>query len=698
MKVRLPGVRSAASIAVEIVGEDVLEVVARAAHAGGDESGEGPGLTWKLTHALPFAPRSDANGDVGASKVKFGKKTSTLTLVFERRPASGGSGGESEGEPEVEGSMLARDGAHAARGEASASRRPPRSQTPLDVSPPSSARPSSVAGPSPEIIPSGGVSPDASPPGWNEPGSPAWDAQLRAAPSSTRSPGGESPPAMALPVRWQEDETSARGMSFADNPRLYLADRPGKGRHLRARCALHEGDLLHEGDALVAAVHDRHVDTTCTFCFRRIATKRARREAVRCGSCGGALYCGARCRQEDESHVGECALVRRAATDPRLQSATRGLRLFLRLLFVRASRADLFEAVEDLQSHFDDMSADRQANMLGMARAVNSLLPPPAQMPEMALAEVMSKVHTNLHGVVDAAGRALGSGLYPAASMFNHSCHPNAVVSFGPGRRLRVRAIAPIAEGEEVCIAYTELYATAAARRAALRSKKAFVCECRRCVDPEWQRADLPLSGWACVAAKPAGRGGKAGVGCGGVVPAGDERCIACGTTCGVSIRERDQLEQRWIAAHTRSLELLQAGKHAGAAAAAEAVLVQSQSMLAEHHVVRHECRLIVADARFALGDWAAAAAAAREAAAGMREHLPGNHPGRAHMLNVLADALVNQVEAGRAETPGVALAEAAAAYRRAAGILDKTYGDDHEATATARANEQATRLQMQTL
>jgi SET and MYND domain-containing protein len=48
--------------------------------------------------------------------------------------------------------------------------------------------------------------------------------------------------------------------------------------------------------------------------------------------------------------------------------------------------------------------------------------------------------------------------------MFNHSCAPNAVVSF-VGGRLRVRAIQAVAEGDEVCIAYTELYATADARR-----------------------------------------------------------------------------------------------------------------------------------------------------------------------------------------------------------------------------------------
>ena len=165
------------------------------------------------------------------------------------------------------------------------------------------------------------------------------------------------------------------------------------------------------GPLVASAVHDRHADTTCTCCFRRITKKQKRQSAVTCGSCGGGtLYCGAECRERDGCHVGECALVRRAATDPRLQKATRGLRLFLRLMFLRASQPERFESLEALQSHFDDLSPQQQANMRGMAKAVNSLLPPPAQMPEKALAEVMSKVHTNLHGVVDAAGRALGRG------------------------------------------------------------------------------------------------------------------------------------------------------------------------------------------------------------------------------------------------------------------------------------------------
>ena len=125
-------------------------------------------------------------------------------------------------------------------------------------------------------------------------------------------------------------------------------------------------------------------------------------------------------------------------------------------------------------------------------------------------------------------------------------------------------------------------------------------------------------------------------------------------------------------------------------------MLEKSSGKLAEHNVVRHECRLIVVDARSALGEWHAVVGPAREAAAGMREHLPANHPGRAHMLSMLGEALVNRAAAEA--SPGVALSEAAVAYRRAAGILEKAYGEDHEATETARVNEQAARLKMQSL
>ena len=114
--------------------------------------------------------------------------------------------------------------------------------------------------------------------------------------------------------------------------------------------------------------------------------------------------------------------------------------------------------------------------------------------------------------MVDWKLRQLGTGIYPEASMFNHSCAPNTVVSFdaggtlnaccigvddyearameiGPRGYVPLRRPRPIRKGEEVCIAYTELYRPAASRRLTLEKSKGFVCECVRCANASVLRA-----------------------------------------------------------------------------------------------------------------------------------------------------------------------------------------------------------------
>ena len=81
MRVRLPGVTSAAAVRGDVVGGDTLEVAAEyGAFEGAVEV-----VGWKLSHRLPFTLPSDdgSGGSGGASRVKFSKKTATLTLVFD---------------------------------------------------------------------------------------------------------------------------------------------------------------------------------------------------------------------------------------------------------------------------------------------------------------------------------------------------------------------------------------------------------------------------------------------------------------------------------------------------------------------------------------------------------------------------------------------------------------------------------------
>ena len=87
-----------------------------------------------------------------------------------------------------------------------------------------------------------------------------------------------------------------------------------------------------------------------------------------------------------------------------------------------------------------------------------------------------------------------GGRIYGTMSRINHSCDPNAVVktqrkwnseASNNNNGQEIRAAAPIAVGDEICISYLGqfLYADAQTRRSVLVSNKHFLCCCSRCVD-----------------------------------------------------------------------------------------------------------------------------------------------------------------------------------------------------------------------
>jgi hypothetical protein len=75
----------------------------------------------------------------------------------------------------------------------------------------------------------------------------------------------------------------------------------------------------------------------------------------------------------------------------------------------------------------------------------------------------------------------MGFALYRAASLFNHSCEPNAhLVPTSAPVRARVVAIRPIADGGEVRIAYVDTGLSKVDRQSALEHY-GFECDCPRC-------------------------------------------------------------------------------------------------------------------------------------------------------------------------------------------------------------------------
>jgi hypothetical protein len=76
----------------------------------------------------------------------------------------------------------------------------------------------------------------------------------------------------------------------------------------------------------------------------------------------------------------------------------------------------------------------------------------------------------------------LGQGLYPTASLLNHSCDPSTAVSF-VGNKLVVRAVQGVKAGAELTLSYGPQKGEqrTAERRKWLWERYAFVCHCTAC-------------------------------------------------------------------------------------------------------------------------------------------------------------------------------------------------------------------------
>lgn len=104
------------------------------------------------------------------------------------------------------------------------------------------------------------------------------------------------------------------------------------------------------------------------------------------------------------------------------------------------------------------------------------------QSPPLEIAsEMLSRLSLNCHTICDDELVELGIGLYPLAALANHACLPTASQTFGPHADLTLRALVPLAPGDEVTIAYIDLSPCRTERRAALREAYLFDCRCAAC-------------------------------------------------------------------------------------------------------------------------------------------------------------------------------------------------------------------------
>jgi hypothetical protein len=70
----------------------------------------------------------------------------------------------------------------------------------------------------------------------------------------------------------------------------------------------------------------------------------------------------------------------------------------------------------------------------------------------------------------------------PTLALANHSCTPNAYIMFN-GRTISLITLSPIQKYEEIFISYVDFTQSRDLRRAELRQRYFFQCECEKCKD-----------------------------------------------------------------------------------------------------------------------------------------------------------------------------------------------------------------------
>ncbi|CAK9091071.1 unnamed protein product [Durusdinium trenchii] len=128
----------------------------------------------------------------------------------------------------------------------------------------------------------------------------------------------------------------------------------------------------------------------------------------------------------------------------------------------------------NLESHWDELSESQQCDMeTSAARCLDVLAAslgildleeaaPEARQNFQAVADLgdvarlVAAMEVNAMTVTDEELREIALGLYIHAAVFNHDEEPNCIQSF-VGRRVVIRTIREVFEGEELCLAYAEI-------------------------------------------------------------------------------------------------------------------------------------------------------------------------------------------------------------------------------------------------
>ena len=264
-----------------------------------------------------------------------------------------------------------------------------------------------------------------------------------------------------------------------------------------------------------------------------------------CSRCRIVQYCGRSCQKMawKEYHRQECMYLRQ-------NSWTNISEDYVRLIFrlmIKLSKGDgivqsklpngSFRGFEDLMSHKARIENDklRMKEFQQLFEDLHTFFKDAScqnMMPSRSkVLEIYGKTVINSLTIYNVLQDQIGSGVFLAASVFDHSCVPNATWHC-IGTTLVVRALEDISVFDDVKISYVpRLYERTSERQELLNSMYYFLCNCSLCQDRDSDKCKSSIN---CST-------------CGFCVPLTSENCPNCGLKIDISRLEKYAQTQKII-------------------------------------------------------------------------------------------------------------------------------------------------------
>jgi len=282
----------------------------------------------------------------------------------------------------------------------------------------------------------------------------------------------------------------------------------GKGRSLIATTELYIGchplNPVNKGissdgwcQPLVPPVlMEEERQSRCSYCFKRLGDYRS--------SLSMHNYCSKQCKEKDENcYMEENAVQYITQMFPNAGHPSPTVLLCSRILHYSSKTPEVARKFEQLCFNTNDLSEKDKEEYLQVMRNCSKLLrffDPYGEACDKAriLTErpsegykFMSRIMLNGFTISTLDQQGVGIGIYPEASMINHSCRPNAVQSFyffPPGDdeqerksnvpMLQITMCQKVSAGEEITISYCDCASPTYKRRKELWEGYKFHCYC----------------------------------------------------------------------------------------------------------------------------------------------------------------------------------------------------------------------------